>query len=346
MNTDWLYQAAQTIDAQSTQAALKRQACLTKPPGSLGQLESLAVRFAGMQGRAIARMEQITLRVFAADHGVAAQGVSAFPQSVTAQMVENFCQGGAAICVLAQSLGADFKVVNLGCVREINDRVGLVNTPIAPATQDFSQTCAMSDSQLATALSAGRGQVVCDADLFIGGEMGIGNTTAASALLAALFELPSESIVGRGTGVDDAALQKKCELIDRALALHAGKCNDPLALLGALGGFEIAALVGAYIRCAQIGVPVLVDGFITTAAAAVALNINPSIQPWLVYSHLSNESGHQTVLATLDATPILSLDMRLGEGSGAALAAGVIRQALLLHASMATFAEAGVAGAD
>lgn len=345
MNTDWLYEPAKVIDESSRRAAQRRQASLTKPAGSLGRLETLAIRFAGWQGREIPLLERIAVRVFAADHGVAGRGVSAFAQAVTAQMVRNFCQGGAAICVLADTLAADFKVINLGCVETLAEHPRLVNQPIAPATADFTQTEAMTGSQLARALWAGREQVA-EADLFIGGEMGIGNTTSASALLAGLFDLPVASLTGRGTGIDEATLQHKTDLIQQALQLHAAKLSCPQALLGALGGFEIAALVGAYIHCAQRGVPVVVDGFISTAAAAVALAINPGIEPWFIYSHLSNEAGHLLALRQLGATPLLALDMRLGEGSGAALAAGVIRQALTLHSAMATFSEAGVARAD
>lgn len=205
------------------------------------------------------------MRVFAADHGVAGRGVSAFAQAVTAQMVRNFCRGGAAICVLADTLGADFKVINLGCVEDPGEDPRLVNRPIAPATADFTQTEAMTSAQLAHALRAGREQVVA-ADLFIGGEMGIGNTTSASALLAGLFDLPVESLTGRGTGIDEAALRHKIAIIQQALDLHKARLRCPQALLGALGGFEIAALVGAYIHCAQRGIPAVVDGFISTAA--------------------------------------------------------------------------------
>ncbi|MGL6162480.1 nicotinate-nucleotide--dimethylbenzimidazole phosphoribosyltransferase [Microbulbifer sp.] len=345
MDLDWLTVPARVPDETFIQAALARQQNLTKPPGSLGQLESLAVRFAGLQQTAEPQLERIVIRVFAADHGVAAQGVSAFPQSVTAQMVANFCRGGAAICVLARKLGADFKVVNLGCTGETPEHPDLIDARIAPASGDFTREPAMSREQLAMALNAGRDQVV-GADVFLGGEMGIGNTTAAAAILAALYQLPVAAITGRGTGIDDRVLEHKVAVIEKALVLHSPKRQSPLQLLQTLGGFEIAALVGAYISCAQRGVPVLVDGFITTAAAAVALAINPGIEPWLVYSHLSNESGHKLALDKLRAEPLLSLDMRLGEGSGAAMAAGVIRQALALHNQMATFAEAGVASAD
>ncbi|MDO3384571.1 nicotinate-nucleotide--dimethylbenzimidazole phosphoribosyltransferase [Gilvimarinus sp. SDUM040013] len=345
MKLEWLRDLAKPVNKVSTQAALARQENLTKPAGSLGQLESLAVRFAGLQGREIPQLKRIAIRVFAADHGVAARGVSAFPQSVTAQMVQNFCSGGAAICVLADSLGAEFKVVNLGCVAAVPAHPVLVDAIIAPATQDFTVAKAMSAPQLEAALNAGRNQVN-ETDMFIGGEMGIGNTTAASALLAALYHLPAEVMTGHGTGIDETALKRKVAVIDQALALHDATVQDPMALLGALGGFEIAALVGAYITCAQRGIPVIVDGFITTAAAAIAVAVNPSIKPWLVFSHLSDESGHAVALAKLGVTPLLSLDLRLGEGSGAALAANLVRQALNLHGSMATFAEAGVADAD
>jgi nicotinate-nucleotide--dimethylbenzimidazole phosphoribosyltransferase len=318
---------------------------LTKPAGSLGQLEQLAVAFAGFQGCAKPQLTNIVVRVFAADHGIAAQGTSAYPQAVTAQMVANFCHGGAAVSVLASLLDADFGAVNVGCIAPVPAHKLLQDKSIAPSTADFSRQPAMTTAQLNAALEVGYAQTK-PAHLFIGGEMGIGNTTSASALLAALFALPPAEITGKGTGINDATLTRKTQLISAALTHHRSQLTGPAAILQYLGGFEIAALVGAYIGSAQRGVPVLVDGFISTAAAALAVALSPSLAPWLLFAHLSNESGHKLALAKLNVKPILALDMRLGEGSGAALAAGVIRQALALHRGMATFNDAGVSHAD
>ncbi|UTF60098.1 nicotinate-nucleotide--dimethylbenzimidazole phosphoribosyltransferase [Gilvimarinus sp. DA14] len=341
----WLNDAISPPDSQAMSAARARQNQLTKPPGSLGQLESIAVRFAGFQGREKPSLNKVLVRVFAADHGIAAKGVSAFPQAVTAQMLQNFARGGAAVCVLAQSLNADFRAVNVGCIHEIDPQISVVHNPIASGTADFSRQCAMSQAQLIQALEVGA-QQTSSADLFIGGEMGIGNTTSAAAIFAAVYQLAPEAITGRGTGVDDQTLARKTALIAQALELHAAQLHQPLSILQCLGGFEIAALVGAFIASAQAQTPVLVDGFIATSAAALALAINPSIEPWLLYAHRSDEQGHALALQQVQAEPLLQLNMRLGEGSGAVLASNIIRQALLLHSHMATFAEAGVSDAD
>jgi len=328
------------------QSARNRQGQLTKPPGSLGRLETIAEDFAAWQGRHIPRLESVRLCVFAADHGIAAQGVSAFPQAVTAQMVNNFCRGGAAVSVLGERFNADFRVVNLGCVATPEAHDKLWDRSLASGTADFSQGPAMTVEQLHAALEAGREQVAGgDLELFIGGEMGIGNTTSASALEAALLGLKAERVVGPGTGIDAATLERKRQLIDAALARHRDAIREPLKALQMLGGFEIAALVGAYIASAQRGIPSLVDGFISTAAALAACRLRPELRAWLLFAHQSFEPGHRLMLKYLDARPLLALDLRLGEGSGAALAVPVIQSALALHRQMATFSEAGVSNA-
>ncbi|WP_049721443.1 nicotinate-nucleotide--dimethylbenzimidazole phosphoribosyltransferase [Gilvimarinus polysaccharolyticus] len=346
----WITHTITAPDVAAETAAREHQAQLTKPAGSLGRLEQLAVAFAGFQGCVKPQLKRIKIRVFAADHGIAAQGTSLYPQEVTAQMLANFCRGGAAISVLANLLQADFCVVNLGCVGEVAAHKKLIDKTIAPSTADFSCAPAMTAEQLNAALNGGYSETndldIKNNQLFIGGEMGIGNTTSAAALLAALLQLSPADITGKGTGIDDATLTRKTQLISKALELHRDQLTNPAALLRCLGGFEIAALVGAYIGSAQQGVPVLVDGFISTAAAAIAVALQPTLAPWLLYAHLSNESGHKLALNKLNVQPILALDMRLGEGSGAALAAGVIAQALALHNKMATFADAGVTDAD
>lgn len=339
--TDWIKHPCPAPSKTAREAAMARQALLTKPAGSLGYLEDLAIDFAGWQAQEQAKLERVAIRVFAADHGVCAQGVSAFPQEVTAQMVQNFLAGGAAISVLAQQLNADFSVINLGTVVPIPDAPRLHNTQIAPSTADFTQQPAMTERELAQALNIGRSSVA-ECDLFIGGEMGIGNTTSASAIYSALLDLPAHQTVGRGTGIDDTTLQHKERVIESALALHKPKSDQATHVLQCLGGLEIAALVGAYIAAAQNKTPSLVDGFICTAAALIAANINPSCRSWMIFGHQSAEPAHIKALEALDAQPILNLGLRLGEGSGAALAVPLIRQALLLHSNMATFADASV----
>ncbi|HEY7885767.1 MAG TPA: nicotinate-nucleotide--dimethylbenzimidazole phosphoribosyltransferase [Cellvibrionaceae bacterium] len=331
-------------DKVAEQAALSRQQQLTKPPGSLGLLEQLACRFAGFQGRAIPVLTKIIIRVFAADHGIATRGVSAFPQTVTAQMVANFCSGGAAISVLARRQGADFAVVNMGCLNPVADHVLLTNSPIAAATADFSEAAAMSVTQLQAALTAGVQALAADdtISVFVGGEMGIGNTTSAAAILAIMLDLPAARVTGHGTGITDTQWALKCQLIDQARTLHLCTAEQPLEVLRCVGGFEIAALVGAYLGAAQRGIPSLVDGFISTVAALVAVAIDPAVRDWLLFAHRSTEAGHQLALSALDATPLLALDMRLGEGSGAALALDIVNAALCLHRQMASFTEAGV----
>jgi nicotinate-nucleotide--dimethylbenzimidazole phosphoribosyltransferase len=327
-------------------AASQRQKSLTKPPGSLGRLESLALQLASLQENHRPEIEQIVIRIFAADHGVVEEGISAFPQTVTGEMIRNFSAGGAAITVLAQSLNADFGVINLGTVNELPPLNKVKDQRIEAGTRNFCQTLAMTESQLETAIFAGRTVILeakqAGAHLFIGGEMGIGNTTSASALACALMKQPAATLVGRGTGLDDAGVRHKIQVVEQALDLHANALGHPLNCLQALGGFEIAALVGATLACAQEGIPMLVDGFIASAAALVAIELNPAIRPWLLFGHCSAEAGHQSLLQHINAEPLLNLNMRLGEASGAAVAVPLLKMACVLHNNMATFEEAGV----
>lgn len=349
MAISWLQAPCRAPSAVHEQLARVRQASLTKPPGSLGVLEETAVRLAAMQGVAAPSLDRVWISVFAGDHGVAAEGVSAFPQAVTGEMVRNFARGGAAICVLARALGASLEVVHLGTVHGLGTLPGVRDAVIAPQTANFTREAAMTPPQLAAALQAGRDSVhaaaAAGAQLFIAGEMGIANTTAAAALACALLSETAPAMVGRGTGVDDAGLQRKARVIDAALSLHAG-VNDAGEWLRRLGGFEIAAIGGAYIAAAQRGMPVLVDGFIASVAALVAVRINEGVVPWMLFSHRSHERGHARVLEALHAQPLLDLEMRLGEASGAAVAVPLLRLACALHSQMATFAEAGVSGAS
>jgi len=335
-------------DADAEAQARARQARLTKPPGSLGQLEALAIRLAALQGSPRPTVDRVWISIFAADHGVAAEGVSAFPQAVTGEMLRNFAGGGAAISVLARALGATLEVVDLGTVNDPGELPGVRRAIIAASTANACTQPAMTEAQLQAALAAGAASVhaarAAGAQLFIGGDMGIANTTAASALGCALLGLPAAALGGAGTGLDAAGVAHKVRVIERALARHAD-ATTALERLRRLGGFEIAALAGAFLAAAQAGLPVLVDGFIATVAALAAVQLQPACRPWLLFAHRSQEHGHARVLAALEATPLLDLGLRLGEGSGAAVAVPLLRLACALHNGMATFEQAGVSGA-
>lgn len=343
---DWLNNPAAMPDEAARRAAEARQAELTKPPGALGRLEDIAILLAALQGEVQPQMERVHITVFAADHGIAAEGVSAFPQAVTAEMVKNFSRGGAAISVAAKTIGAELEVINLGTVYETGPLDSVKDYGLGPGTANFSVEAAMSEDQLAYALEAGRNAVerarFANTTLFIGGEMGIANTSAATALACVLLNESPKNITGPGTGLDSAGVAHKVSIIQQALDLHDSHTASPLEALRCMGGFEIAALAGAYIACAQIGLPVLVDGFITSSAALVAARLRPGVENWLLYSHTSAEPGHRTILDALGAEPLLDLGMRLGEGSGAAVAVPLLRMACALHNEMATFSEAQV----
>lgn len=343
-----VYGPCRLPDAGAREAARAHQLLLTKPPGALGALEDAAVALAALQGRQRPRLDRIWISVFAADHGVAAEAVSAFPQAVTGEMVRNFANGGAAISVLARRLGATLEVVQLGTVNDPGPLPGVIRAWIAEQTANFCQAPAMDATQLRRALHAGAESLARahagDAHAFVGGEMGIANTTAATALACALLGESPESLAGAGTGLDAAGIARKQAVVVRALQRHAD-ATDALDILGRLGGFEIAALAGAYIAAAQRGLPVIVDGFIATAAALAAVRINPGVRPWLLFSHCSHERGHRRLLEALDARALLELGLRLGEGSGAAVAVPLLRLACDLHADMATFEQAGVSTA-
>lgn len=342
----WLDGPAAIPDDDARRAAEARQAVLTKPPGALGRLEDIAIRLAALQGAARPSLDRVHIAVFAGDHGVACEGVSAFPQAVTAEMVKNFARGGAAISVAARALGASLEVVNLGTVCDPGPIAGVTNHQLGAGTANFVQQAAMDEGQLAGALHAGRRAVeraaADGAQLFIGGEMGIANTTAATALACALLDEVPERLAGPGTGLNAEGVAHKAQVIRRALNLHMGQITSPLEALRRVGGFEIAALAGAYIACAQMRMPALVDGFISSAAALAAVRVRPGIEAWLIYAHASAEPGHRAILEALSAKPLLDLKMRLGEGSGAAVAVPLLRMACALHNEMATFAEAGV----
>lgn len=347
MTDFWWLNPCKAVDAEAVAQANARQQQLTKPAGSLGQLENLAVQLAGLQGRVKPSLEHLWITIFAGDHGVVAEGVSAYPQEVTGQMLHNFVSGGAAISVLARQLQAQLEVIDLGTVNPALDLPGVRHLHLGAGTANFVQGPAMIASQGEQALQAGRDSVLraieAGAQLFIGGEMGIGNTTAASALACALLDCPVVHLTGPGTGLNAAGVSHKAQVIERALAVHGAQRGDPLQTLFNLGGFEIAALVGAYLACAQQGLPILVDGFICSVAALVAVRLNPASREWMLFGHRGAEPGHRHLLESLKATPLLDLGLRLGEGSGAALAVPLLRLACDLHGQMATFAEAAVA---
>ncbi|MGR6736694.1 nicotinate-nucleotide--dimethylbenzimidazole phosphoribosyltransferase [Pseudomonas chlororaphis] len=347
MNDFWWLRPCKALDTQALEAAQSRQQQLTKPTGSLGQLERVAVQLAGLQGRVKPGLEQLWIAIFAGDHGVVAEGVSAYPQEVTGQMLHNFVTGGAAISVLARQLRARLEVVDLGTVTPGLNLPGVRHLHLGAGTRNFVEGPAMTQTQGEQALQAGRDSVLRaveqGSELFIGGEMGIGNTTAASAVACALLDIPVALLAGPGTGLDAAGVSHKARVIERALSRHAAQRSDALQTLFNLGGFEIAALVGAYLACAQEGIAVLVDGFICSVAALVAVRLNPGCRQWLLFGHRGAEPGHRHILQTLEAEPLLDLGLRLGEGSGAALAVPLLRLACDLHGQMATFAEAAVA---
>ncbi len=314
-------------NAATMAEAGNRQSQLTKPPGSLGRLEDIAIWLAAWQGRSVPKLDHVEILIFAGNHGVVRHGVSAFPAAVTVQMVANFEAGGAAINQLAKLAKAALKVVPLS-----------LDNP----TADFTVAPAMSEAEFCAAVTAGYQAVSPDADLVCLGEMGIGNTTAASALCAGLFGGDGARWVGRGTGVDDEGLARKRRVIDAALATHAALLGDPLRVAAALGGREQAALLGATLAARQHSIPVLIDGFVCTAAVAPLAKLVPGALAHCLAAHVSAEAAHRMALEELALAPLLSLNMRLGEGSGAAVAIGLLRAAVACHTGMATFEEAAV----
>lgn len=328
----------------SREHAVSRQQDLTKPPGSLGRLEMLAVELSAMQGVNRPGVRPCEIAVFAGDHGVASENVSAFPQEVTQQMVLNFVNGGAAISVLAEMIGAGLTVVNAGTVYQGSFPDPVIDAPVGRGTGNIAAQSAMSRADCLEALLLGR-RVANGFDaktrIVIGGEMGIANTTAATAVACGFGVGPAAELVGPGTGLDEVGVRHKLRVVEHALK-RAGDQPDPLGVLSELGGYEIVALAGFFIASASRNMAILVDGFIASVAALAACRINPYVRDWMLFSHTSAEPGHSRVLESLDAVPLLSLDMRLGEGSGAASALPLLDLACALHNRMATFTEAGV----
>lgn len=321
----------------------------TKPLGALGRLESLALQLGLILGTARPALQRPTVIVFAADHGVADAGVSAYPAEVTAQMVQNFLAGGAAINVFSRQHGFVLEIVDAGVRVPLAAAPGLVNCRIADGTRNFAVEPAMTAEQVAAAMTAGMARVLRHAQQgcnVIGfGEMGIANTSAAACLMQRLTGLPLEECIGRGTGLDDAGLARKREVLGRALALHAG-AQAPLEVLATFGGFEIAMMAGAFLAAAASRMVILVDGFIASAALLVAQRLDPNVLQYCVFTHCSHERGHRALLQHFGAEPLLALDLRLGEGTGAALAWPLVASAAAFLNEMATFSGAGVSTAS
>ena len=347
MFPDWVSQDCPSISIAHCDAASARQGQLTKPAGALGRLETLAIELAGLQQNDRPRADRAPIIVFAGDHGIAAKGVSAYPQEVTIAMMANFASGGAAISVLARELGSTLEVVDAGTLAG-EPIPGVVSDKPRRGARDFSEGAALELAEVVFAFEAGKRAVTraiaAGADVVIFGEMGIGNTTSAAAIAAALLSTAADAITGAGTGLDAAGRAHKARVIEASLARH-GLREPKIAveqILCAVGGLEIAAISGGIIAAAQRRTPILIDGFIVSVAALIAVRLNPSSRPFLTFSHRSAEQGHRLVLDALAARPLLDLDLRLGEGSGAALALPILRLACSLHNKMATFTEAAV----
>lgn len=345
----WFLQACQQPSLTAREGAEARQQQLTKPTGSLADLEQVAIQLASLQNTPRPELERPWITIFAGDHGVCAENISAYPQIVTRQMLQNFSNGGACINVIAREYAATLKVIDCGTVGEAYVCAGVEQRPVRAGTANFAVEAAMTTAECFAAMQIGKDSaeqaVANTASIYIAGEMGIGNTCSASALACLILDLPAAQLTGVGTGLSATGLSHKTKVIEQAIQLHTSSVQqDAFKALCAVGGLEIAAMTGAYIRCAQLGLPILVDGFISTAAALLAVRINPAVRQWMLFGHQSAELGHIRLLQSLDAHALLKLNLRLGEGTGAGAALGLIRLACRIHNEMATFAEAAVAG--
>ncbi|MGB9639828.1 MAG: nicotinate-nucleotide--dimethylbenzimidazole phosphoribosyltransferase [Anaerolineales bacterium] len=350
MELEELLQSIPDMDENAENAARSRQQELTKPRGSLGKLEHLSIQIAGITANPSPRLDQKVVFVMAGDHGVASEGVSAYPPEVTAQMMLNFLHGGAAINVLARHVGAKVVIVDMGVAVDLPHHPDLVVKKIGRATHNITLEAAMTRAQAIQAILAGaelaRSEIEHGAKAIATGEMGIGNTTPSAAIMAALKAAPLEICVGRGTGLDDEGLKRKRNVVEQALRVNQPNPRDGLDVLSKLGGFEIAGLVGVILGGASMRVPVVLDGFITGAAAMVAVTLQPRVRHFLIASHCSKEQGHPKMLEWLSLNPLLDLDLRLGEGSGAVLGLFILDAACKILSEMATFSEAGVSDKD
>ncbi len=338
--------AIRPLDAQSMKQARERQDRLTKPPGSLGRLEQVSIQLAGIQGKAIPCLKNKAIITMAGDHGVVAEKVGNWPQEVTAQMVYNFLRGGAGISVLARQVGARITVVDMGVACDLTPHPSLVCRKIAYGTRNMALGPAMTLDQALKAVEAGidvlNSEVARGLDIVGTGDMGIGNTTSSSAICAVITGKPISVVTGRGTGLDDDQLRRKITIIEKAIRLNHPDSSEPLDVLAKVGGLEIAGLAGVMLAAAANRIPVVLDGFISGAAALIATSLAPGLKDYLLAAHLSAEPGHRIMLEHMGLKPLVSLDMRLGEGTGAALGLFIAEAAARLLAEMATFDEAGV----
>ncbi len=333
------------IDTETMEKAAARQDQLTKPPGSLGKLEEISIKLAGIFGKSIYNIEGKHIFTMAGDHGVAKSNVSPYPQEVTAQMVLNFLNGGAAISVLAKHVGAELIVVDMGVASDLPESPGIVNRKIGYGTGNIAEGPAMTEEQAYSCISEGIKLVEkLPAGLRLVGlvDMGIGNTTPSSAIISVITGKSPAEVTGPGTGLDEEGIKRKAEIIEKAIKINEPDSNNGIDVLAKVGGFEIGGLAGVIIGCARRRFPVLIDGFITTAAALIATTIAPAAKPFLIASHRSAEPGHEAALAYLGLEPLLELDMRLGEGTGAALAMTIVEASARILSDMKTFEEAGV----
>ncbi|MDC4658416.1 nicotinate-nucleotide--dimethylbenzimidazole phosphoribosyltransferase [Acinetobacter baumannii] len=346
---NWWLESVQQPNLDAKQQAEQHQLQLTKPTGALGDLEQIAITLASLQSNAHPQVSHPWITIFAGDHGVVEENISAYPQAVTRQMLQNFTTGGAAISVIAKYHQAHLQVIDCGTAGEAYEYAGVERHCIRAGTANFAKQVAMNADECRAALELGKNSVDTakskGADIYIAGEMGIGNTCSASALACLLLNDTAEQLTGVGTGIGADQLRHKIEVIEKAIELHHKHViGDVFKTLCAVGGLEIAAIVGAYIRCAQVGLPVIVDGFISSVAALCAVRMNPQVSDWMLFGHQSAEYGHRRILQELNADPILKMNLRLGEGSGAGTALALVKMACALHNQMATFAQAAVSG--
>ncbi len=339
-----------SLDEAAMAAARARQDRLTKPQGSLGRLEELSIRLAGIQGRYLPQIKHKAIITMAGDHGVVNQGVTLYPQEVTAQMVQNFLHGGAGINVIARQVGARVIVVDMGVACGLEADAHIISRQVAPGTQDMSLGPAMTLEQAAASVETGIDIVATEVarglDIVATGEMGIGNTTAASAICAVIGNSAVDGVTGRGTGIGDKQLEHKKEVINKALAVNRPDPGEPLEVLAKVGGFEIGGLAGVMLAAGAYRVPVVVDGFISGAAALIATSLAPKLKDFLIAGHVSVEPGHRFTLDYLGLEPLLDLGMRLGEGTGAALGIILAETSARILSEMSTFTEAGVSEKD
>ncbi|MFL9492804.1 nicotinate-nucleotide--dimethylbenzimidazole phosphoribosyltransferase [Acinetobacter baumannii] len=346
---NWWLESVQQPNLDAKQQAEQHQLQLTKPTGALGDLEQIAITLASLQSNAHPQVSHPWITIFAGDHGVVEENISAYPQAVTRQMLQNFTTGGAAISVIAKYHQAHLQVIDCGTVGEAYEYAGVERHCIRAGTANFAKQVAMNADECRAALELGKNSVDTakskGVDIYIAGEMGIGNTCSASALACLLLNDTAEQLTGVGTGIGADQLRHKIEVIEKAIELHHKHViGDVFKTLCAVGGLEIAAITGAYIRCAQMGLPIIVDGFISSVAALCAVRMNSKVRDWMLFGHQSAEYGHRRILQELNAEPILKMNLRLGEGSGAGAALALVKMACALHNQMATFTQAAVSG--